>query len=90
MVKIAPDKSLPQTKNRGQRLTLTIARQQALMEKTESARYLGDAVQGTKLLNSMRFTLDLARHHLQRLESEGWIRNATASESRPRSSVRRP
>jgi hypothetical protein len=25
MVKIAPDKSLPQTKNRGQRLTLTIA-----------------------------------------------------------------
>ena len=67
-----------------------IARQQALMEKTESARYLGDAVQGTKLLNSMRFTLDLARHHLQRLESEGWIRNATASESRPRSSVRRP
>jgi hypothetical protein len=24
MVKIAPDKSLPQTKNRGQRLTLTI------------------------------------------------------------------
>ena len=52
------------------------------MEKTESARYLGDAAQGTKLLNSMRFTLDLARHHLQRLESEGWIRNATASESR--------
>jgi hypothetical protein len=26
MVKIAPDKSLPQTKNRGQRLTLTIRR----------------------------------------------------------------
>ena len=59
-----------------------IARQQALMEKTESARYLGDADLGTKLLNSMRFTLDLARHHLQRLESGGWIRNATASESR--------
>ena len=59
-----------------------IARQQVLMEKTESARYLGDAAQGTKLLNSMRFTLDLARHHLQRLESRGWIRNATASESR--------
>ena len=46
-----------------------IARQQALMEKTESARYLGDAAQGTKLLNSMCFTLDLARHHMQRLES---------------------
>ena len=59
-----------------------IARQQVLMEKTESARYLGDTAQGTKLLNSMRFTLDLARHHLQRLESGGWIRNATASESR--------
>jgi hypothetical protein len=28
------------------------------MEKTESARYLGDAAQGTKLLNSTRFTLD--------------------------------
>jgi hypothetical protein len=26
MVKIAPDKSLPQTKNRGQRLTLTLRR----------------------------------------------------------------
>ncbi len=51
------------------------------MVKTEGARYLGDAVQGTNLLNSMRFTLDLARHHLQRLESRGWIRNATASES---------
>jgi hypothetical protein len=59
-----------------------IARQQVLMEKTESARYLGDVTQGTKLLNSMRFTLDLARHHLQRLESGGWIRSATASESR--------
>ena len=59
-----------------------IARQQALMEKTESARYLGDADLGAKLLNSMSFTLDLARHHLQRLESGGWIRNATASESR--------
>jgi hypothetical protein len=56
--------------------------QQVLMEKMENARYLGDAVQGTKLLNSMRFTLDLARHHLQRLESGGWIRKAMASESR--------
>ena len=58
-----------------------IARQQALMEKTESARYLGDADLGAKLLNSMSFTLDLARHHMQRLESGAGL-NATASESR--------
>ena len=41
------------------------------MAKTESARHLGDADLGTMLLNSMRFTLDLARHHLQRSESRG-------------------
>ena len=48
-----------------------IARQQALMKKTESARYLGDTAQGTKPLNSMRFTLDPARHHLQAIGVRG-------------------
>jgi hypothetical protein len=49
------------------------------MEKTENARYLGDA-RARSMLNSMRFTLDLARLGLQRLES-GRIKNATAYES---------
>ena len=38
------------------------------MEKTENARYLGDA-RARSMLNSMRFTLDLAGLGLQRLES---------------------
>ena len=59
-----------------------IARQQVLTEKTESPRYLGDAAQGTKLLSSMRFTLDLARHHLQRSESRR-IRNARHPKAAP-------
>ena len=45
-----------------------IGRKQALMEKTENARYLGDA-RARSMLNSMRFTLDLAGLGLQRLES---------------------
>jgi hypothetical protein len=45
-----------------------IGHQQALMEKTENARYLGDA-RARSMLNSMRFTLDLAGLGLQRLES---------------------
>ena len=36
MFKIAPDKSLPQTKNRGQRLTLTVARGKPIMMDWQS------------------------------------------------------
>jgi hypothetical protein len=38
MVKIAPDKSLPQTKNRGQRLTLTLAQRIRCSHNDEVAR----------------------------------------------------
>ena len=50
------------------------------MEKTENARYLGDGTRARSMLNSMRFTLDLAGLGLQRLKSEH-IKNATAYES---------
>ena len=45
MVKIAPDKSLPQTKNRGQRLTLT--------HITVLAKYAQSAVFGILYLSSI-------------------------------------
>lgn len=46
-----------------------IRRQEKLMARIDSVWYIGDSFQGTKLLNSMRFTVDLAKHHLQRLQA---------------------
>jgi hypothetical protein len=46
-----------------------IARQQVLMAKTESERYQATPSWARSMLNTMRFTLDLAGLGLQRLES---------------------